>query len=286
MVTGTVLSLREMNLTEANGEDVGGREGTGFKHGCSASDAMMPLTAYVYRDIIGPDVTSLWKTLKSICLSVCPIFAFTVFIPTPIPWTRNAGTHMCNLRRESATRRNAEMTASDAPYVTLLGPGGRERKETIPYTIISAVGTFRGKMVRGEVDYAITNYYLQVFFPRFTHSQAVPSVYTAWVCGVPFSSLFGSSYARDNVTGTVPPASPNRLQYKYVGIRSHLQHDAGPNRRNASCSVVIPDALAQWCGTWSPFSTPRDVLVSCFSHHLCLMALTALYSVYGSGLQC
>jgi len=30
--------------------------------------------------------------------------------------------------------------------------------------------------------------------------------------------------------------------------------------------------LAQWRETWSPFSTPRDVLVSCFSHHLCLMA--------------
>ena len=99
------------------------------------------------------------------------------------------------------------------------------------------------------------------------------SVYTVWVCGVPFSSsLFGSSYVWDNVTGTVPLASPNRLQYKYVGICCRLQHDEGPDRRNASFSVVITDTLAQWWETWSLFSTPRDVFVSCFSHHLCLMA--------------
>jgi hypothetical protein len=44
-VTGTVLSLRVTNLTEAIGEDGGGREGTGFKYDCSdGKDAMMPLT--------------------------------------------------------------------------------------------------------------------------------------------------------------------------------------------------------------------------------------------------
>jgi hypothetical protein len=100
------------------------------------------------------------------------------------------------------------------------------------------------KMARGEVQHAITNYLFRFSFliPHSTHSQAVSSVYTGWVCGVPFSSLFGSSYVQDNVTGTVPPASPIRLQYEYVGICSHLQHDAGPDRRNLSFSVVITDA--------------------------------------------
>lgn len=85
--------------------------------------------------------------------------------------------------------------------------------------------------------------------------------------------------------GTVPSSSPNRLQYKYIGICSHLQHDAGPDRKDASFSVVISDALAQWWETWSPFSTPRDVLVSCFSHHLCLMAPHAAHGhgqIYGA----
>lgn len=40
-----MLSLRVTNLTEAIGEDGGGREGAGFKHDCSdGKDAMMPLT--------------------------------------------------------------------------------------------------------------------------------------------------------------------------------------------------------------------------------------------------
>jgi hypothetical protein len=79
-------------------------------------------------------------------------------------------------------------------------------------------------------------------------------------------ALFSLSLARHmreiTLQGAVPPASPNRLQYKYSGICSHLQHDAGPDQRNASFSAVITEALARWWETWSPFSTPRDVLVS------------------------
>ena len=134
----------------------GGWGGTGFKHGCS--DGKRHDDAVNYRDMTG--VTSLWKDSEehlsvrpSVCLSL-----FSIFIPVPIPWTRNAthlrratDMHMCG-----KLQRNAEMTASDAPYVTLLKPGGGGRGKR--QFAISAIGVFSDgqKSPRGEVEHAIT----------------------------------------------------------------------------------------------------------------------------------
>jgi hypothetical protein len=87
----------------------GGREGTGFKHGCSdgkrRDDAVTVTASGVSSTVTLCGNVSVEDS--EVCLSVRPIFAFTVFIPIPIPWTRNA-IHPETLHvQSSAGNRNA-----------------------------------------------------------------------------------------------------------------------------------------------------------------------------------
>ena len=103
-----------------------------------------------------------------------------------------------------------------------------------------------------------------------------------WVCGVPFFSFFGLSSVQDNVTGTAPPTSPNRLQYVYIGICTHLQHDAGPDRRK--CVILCRNIgyVGQWWEMWNPFSRHGMSWSRVLATISTSCPLTVLYIEYGS----
>jgi len=98
-------------------------------------------------------------------------------------------THMSNLRRETATQcrddrqRRALRDSS--------GAGGKGEERDNPQSARSERSEMANKMPRGEVEYAITNYSLQVFFPHLASCAERLYSMGVWRAIFFYDTLFG-----------------------------------------------------------------------------------------------